>query len=80
MNKVSLSYGLGKIHLKKLLASLLPVDAADTVFEGHQKSLPHRKLQVFCLCDDQHVWAGQFRTEVVEVDPAVIRHQTNTDI
>lgn len=59
---------------------LLPVNAVYTVFQGHQKPLPHRKLQVFRLCDDQHVWARKGGAEVIQVDPAVVCHQTNTDV
>lgn len=59
---------------------LLPVDTVYAVFEGHQKPLPHWKLQVFSLSNDQHVWAGQDGAEVVQVDPAVVCHQTNTDV
>lgn len=59
---------------------VLPVDTVYTVFQGHQKPLPHRKLQVFCLRDDQHVWARQGGAEVVQVDPAVVGHQTHTDV
>lgn len=59
---------------------LLPVYTVDTVFDGHQKPLPHRKLQVFCLCDDQHVWAGQGRAQVVQVDPSVVCYQANADV
>lgn len=44
---------------------LLPVDTVFTVFEGDEKPLFYRKLQVFCLCDDQHVWAGQDGAEVI---------------
>lgn len=58
---------------------LLPANTVHTVFEGHQEPLAHRKLQVFCLCDDQHVWARQGRAYVVQVDLAVIRHQTNAN-
>lgn len=62
------------------MVSLLPVNTVYAVLQGHQKPLPHRKLHVFCLCDDQHVWAGQGGAEVIQVDPAVIRHQTNADV
>lgn len=58
----------------------LPVYTFYAVFEGHQKPLPHRKLHVSHLSDDQHVRTGKVRTEVVQVDPAVIRHQTHTEI
>lgn len=59
---------------------MLPVDTFRTVFQGHQEPLPHRKLQVFGLCDHQHVRAGQVWAEVVQVDPAVVRDQTHTDV
>lgn len=69
-----------KFSIQTEPARLLPVNTVYAVFEGHQKPLPHRKLQVFWLCDDQHVWAGQRRAEVVQVDLAVVRHQTNADV
>lgn len=59
---------------------MLPVETVYAVFEGHQEPLPHRKLQVLRVCDDQHVWAGQHRAEVVQVDLAIVCHQTDTDI
>lgn len=58
----------------------LPVDTVYTVLEAHQEPLPYRKLQVFCVCDDQHVGAGQHRAEVIQVDVGVIRHHPNADI
>lgn len=59
---------------------MVPVETIYTVFEGHQEPPPYRKLQVFCVCDDQHVRAGQRRAEVVQVDLGVVRHQTDTDV
>lgn len=51
-----------------------------TVPQRHQKPLSHRKLQVVSLSDDQHVWAGQGRVEVVQVDLTVVRHDPDTDV
>lgn len=59
---------------------MLPVETVCAACEGHQEPLPHRELQLFRVCDDQHVWAGQPRAEVVQVDLGVIGHQTDTDV
>lgn len=61
-------------------AGLLPADSVHAVCEGHQKPLPHRKLQLLRVRDDQHVWAGQRGVEVVQVDLGVVRHHTHTDV
>lgn len=58
----------------------LPAEAVHAVTEGYQEPLPHRKLQVFCVRDDQHVRAGQRGAEVVQVDPGVVGHQADADI
>lgn len=59
---------------------LLPEDTLHAVSEGHEEPLPHRKLQLLRVGDDQHVGAGQLRAEVVQVDPAVVRHQTDGNL
>lgn len=59
---------------------MIPVDAVHAAAQGHQEPVPHRQLQLLSLCDDQHVWPGQGRAQVVQVDPAVVGHQADTHV
>lgn len=60
--------------------ALIPLYSVPAVSEWYQKPLLHRKFQLACVCQDHHVGAGQRRTEIIEMDSAVISNQTNSQI
>lgn len=67
-------------YISRTNAVSKPLKNVSAVVQWHQKALHHRKFQLLTVSDDHHVRAGQSWIQVIQMDPAVIGHQTHSKI